>query len=359
MRRDPLEEWMVYGEFGSGLSRVELGKNIDQAMKDLALLEEFLENPSSKESLYNYVPRGIPSIVAPQLSVSQLSWIKELYIRVIQRGGSGTRYVQERLLGLLALAKSPSTIPFWVDIFDIQAPPRDSYKKQRWMIAAAALAYLAIRNDERIAIDALLQLSQHDKFDIRTQAVHYLGEAYLYPERPLPEEIKVELNRIAVQDPAFGPRFEARSILRTYDFPVPLDYPDCSYTLKVKFRYAKRISRTIEILSRQTLEDLHIAIQNSLNWDNDHLYSFFLYGEAWGEGDRFSSPFEDMGPYTTEAVIGELGLVKKHKFMYLFDYGDQHEFEVEVVDIQPQAGPGKYPRLIDSRGESPEQYPEW
>ena len=359
MRRDPLEEWMIYGEFEAGLSRIELGKNIDQAMKDLARLEEFLDIPSSKESLYNYVPRGIPSIVAPQLSVSQLSWIKELYIRVVQRGGSGTQYVQERLLELLAQAKNPSTIAFWIELFDIQNPIRDSFKKQRWTLATAALAYLAIQNDKRAAIDALLQLSKHNKPEIRTLAVHYLGEAYLYPEQPPPEEIKVELNRIAVQDPAFGPRFEARSILRAYDLPIPFDHPDSSYTLKVKFRYAKRIYRVFEILSRQTLEDLHLAIQSALNWDNDHLYSFFMYGEAWGEGDRFSSPFEEMGPYTTEAVIGELGLVKKHKFMYLFDYGDQHEFEVEVVDIHPQAKPGKYPSMIDSRGESPEQYPEW
>ena len=359
MRRDPLEEWMIFGESGAGLSRIDQDENIAQAMKDLARLEAFLDGPSSKESLYNYVPRGNPSIVAQQLSPSQLSWIQELYIRIVQRGGSGNRYLQERLLEILALAKDPSTIPFWTEVFDIHTPKRDGFKKQRWTLAAAALAYLAIKQDDEAAIKALLQLSLHAQPEIRTRAVHYLGEGYLYPDRPLPEQVQVALNEIAVRDTDFGPRFEARSILSEYDLRIPMDYPEGSYTFKVKFRYAIRIYRTFEILSRQTLEDLHLAIQQSLDWDNDHLYSFFMFGEAWGEGNRISSPYEDEGPFTTEAIIGELGLVKRHKFLYLFDYGDQHEFEVEVIDIQSQAMPGKYPRLIDSRGESPDQYPDW
>ena len=46
----------------------------------------------------------------------------------------------------------------------------------------------------------------------------------------------------------------------------------------------------------------------------------------------------------------------KHKFLYFFDYGDSHEFEVEVVGIHPQAGPGDYPRVVDQQGKAPPQY---
>ncbi len=67
---------------------------------------------------------------------------------------------------------------------------------------------------------------------------------------------------------------------------------------------------------------------------------------------------EDGRLFTSEAVIGELGLVRKHKFIYYFDYGDRHEFEVEVIDIRPQAEPGQYPRVVDSKGEAPPQY-DW
>ena len=43
---------------------------------------------------------------------------------------------------------------------------------------------------------------------------------------------------------------------------------------------------------------------------------------------------------------------------YYFDYGDRNEFEVEVIDIRPQAEPGQYPRVVDSKGEAPPQY-DW
>ena len=57
-------------------------------------------------------------------------------------------------------------------------------------------------------------------------------------------------------------------------------------------------------------------------------------------------------------MLGELGLVRRHKFLYLFDYGDSHLFEIDVVDIQGKALPKvHYPRVTDGRGEAPPQYP--
>src|SRR5439155_22488760 len=125
----------------------------------------------------------------------------------------------------------------------------------------------------------------------------------------------------------------------------------------VKSIRAKRIYRTIELLSEQTLDDLHFAIQRAIHWDADHLYSFFMNGQKHDDRYAFACPYEeDNPPWTNEAIIGELGLVKKHKFLYYFDYGDSHEFEVEVVDIHPKATSGKYPRVADSQGDAPAQY---
>jgi hypothetical protein len=166
-----------------------------------------------------------------------------------------------------------------------------------------------------------------------------------------------------------------------------------SYTFKVKPRGTTGISRTIEVLSQQSLDDLHLAIQDAFDWDNDHLYSFYLttganrddyeIACAMAEGDWSGSPFLQIGalgdgpepagsangdeddeagggPLTTaDAVIGALGLGLKHKFIYLFDYGDQNEFEIQVVSIQPHAAPGDYPRIVASEGKAPAQYAVW
>ena len=66
----------------------------------------------------------------------------------------------------------------------------------------------------------------------------------------------------------------------------------------------------------------------------------------------------DAGRLTAAAVSGQLGLVHKHKFLYYFDYGACNEFEVETIDIRPQAEPGAYPRVVDGKGEAPPQY-DW
>ena len=129
------------------------------------------------------------------------------------------------------------------------------------------------------------------------------------------------------------------------------------YAFKVEFRWAKRIYRTIELRSEQTLDDLHHAIQRAIHWDADHLYSFFVGGVARDGRYRISCPYEEHSPpWTDEAVVGELGLMQGHKFLYYFDYGDCHEFEVQVVDVRPQAKAGEYPRVVDAKGDAPPQY---
>ena len=82
-----------------------------------------------------------------------------------------------------------------------------------------------------------------------------------------------------------------------------------------------------------------------------------MNGRRFDNWYAFACPYEeDRPPWTDQAVIGELGLVKGHKFLYYFDYGDSHEFEVKVVGIYPEAEPGKYPRVVKSVGEAPPQY---
>jgi hypothetical protein len=65
---------------------------------------------------------------------------------------------------------------------------------------------------------------------------------------------------------------------------------------------------------------------------------------------------DDAGWAADHLQIGMIGFVPKHTFQYLFDYGDMHEFEIDVVGIEEQAEPGDYPRVVDSKGKVPSQY---
>ncbi|MHB8127192.1 MAG: IS1096 element passenger TnpR family protein [Desulfitobacteriaceae bacterium] len=131
---------------------------------------------------------------------------------------------------------------------------------------------------------------------------------------------------------------------------------DGNYTFKVLLN--KKTWRRIVLSGKHTLEDMHMIIQEAFEFNNDHLYSFFMDGKAWSH-NSFKCTYVDQGPYVTEAIIGELGLESGDEILYLFDYGDQWEFKV-LLEHKDEGGSRVLKPVITARhGESPEQYPSW
>ena len=130
-------------------------------------------------------------------------------------------------------------------------------------------------------------------------------------------------------------------------------FVDGTYVFKVSL--AKDLWRRIEIAADHTLLDLHRAIQKAYNFDDDHLYSFFMDGRAWSY-ERFVSPYEEEGPWVDDVRIGELGLFIGQNILYLFDYGDEWHFRVELEEIRTEGRKPREPKIIEKKGEAPEQY---
>lgn len=117
--------------------------------------------------------------------------------------------------------------------------------------------------------------------------------------------------------------------------------------------------RIIEIDEESDLEDLHLVIQQSVGFDNDHMYEFFI---ANSTHSREKIRFDDENEGIWEYEIKELFPLPKHKkLFYLFDYGDSWYFRISKTRhkekiMDPKL---KYPRLIKKIGKNPEQYPEY
>ena len=135
--------------------------------------------------------------------------------------------------------------------------------------------------------------------------------------------------------------------------------PVKTFILRVNHRALPKVWRDIEIAEDQTLEDLHLMIQRAYDWGDDHLYSFFMNGKAWDRQTEIGSPWSDSSQHTHQVTIGSRGLKSRQKFLYLFDYGDNHEFDVQVVKIDPSAPKGNYPRIVAEQGKAPPQYPDY
>ncbi|WP_432409233.1 IS1096 element passenger TnpR family protein [Wukongibacter sp. M2B1] len=126
------------------------------------------------------------------------------------------------------------------------------------------------------------------------------------------------------------------------------------YTFKVSLN--RNTWAKIKMSANHTLNDLHNYIQDAFAFDNDHMYSFFMDGRAWSH-DKFTCPMDNEGPYADEVMIGEIGLYKKQRILYLFDFGDEWRFDVEVFDIEDSNIKLLRPQIAERKGEPPEQYP--
>ena len=116
---------------------------------------------------------------------------------------------------------------------------------------------------------------------------------------------------------------------------------------------------TIEIDSSSTLEDLHLAIQDAVKFDNDHLYEFYISRTERGR-DRIRFDDENEGIFNT--TLGELfPLEKGKKLFYMFDYGDSWLFKVSKQRLAPKKPRQyvKYPCVVSEDGFRPEQYPPY
>ena len=125
------------------------------------------------------------------------------------------------------------------------------------------------------------------------------------------------------------------------------------------------ILRKIEIRGDQTLEDLHLAIFDAFDREEDHLYEYQIGGKGPNDPKavRYSTPdplknFEELSKSYNNAsatTIDSLKLKIDDVFGYWFDFGDDWWHQINVGSIKSRPSTGEYPKVIERIGESPPQ----
>jgi len=136
--------------------------------------------------------------------------------------------------------------------------------------------------------------------------------------------------------------------------------PASGYGIRVRLHWRPSVWRVVELLGDQALEDLHLAIQDAFGWDNDHLYAFYLSGRQ-EPLMVLATPImgTSQSPTTDEVTLADLALRPGQRFLYVFDFGDNLHHDIEILDVFPAPAHGKFPRLVESHGAAPPQYPQW
>jgi hypothetical protein len=149
--------------------------------------------------------------------------------------------------------------------------------------------------------------------------------------------------------------------------------PQPVFIFKVALAGRKSIWRKIAVKGNQTLDDLHGVIFDAFDRYDDHLYSFFFPLKAgkitprniYHESTEYTSPHtlefggDDGQKDAAKAKFISLKLKKKQVFYYLFDFGDEWWREITGEEVDAKEEKRKYPCIIEKKGNSPPQYPDY
>ena len=124
-----------------------------------------------------------------------------------------------------------------------------------------------------------------------------------------------------------------------------------------------KVYRDFEVPSAKNLYDLAGAIVRVFGFDFDHAFGFYskLAGHVFDSPVKYEL-FSDMGESSARSVkrtrIIDAFPAIGTKMTFLFDYGDNWQFQIELIGQSRKEPRVRYPRLLKAIGEAPEQYPD-
>jgi hypothetical protein len=139
-----------------------------------------------------------------------------------------------------------------------------------------------------------------------------------------------------------------------------------THIVRVALQDEPSVYREIEIGGRKTLSDLAEAIVHAFDFEFDHAFGF--YSKLTGQDVMRSQPkyelFADMGEQTDAKSVRKTRVADAfpdvgHTMLFMFDYGDDWRFVVQVIGVGQKAAKARYPKVLRKVGRAPEQYGSW
>lgn len=128
--------------------------------------------------------------------------------------------------------------------------------------------------------------------------------------------------------------------------------------------YAEKVIIKVELKETQTLDDLYYAIISQVfKWDDlCHLYSFCFDNKAYSDNyemvyaydiqDKFSE--KNWNPSSTP--LNKLNLKTRQRFLFVYDFGDDHRFDIIVKKFGEYQEGISYPNVLEGTDNYPVQY---
>ncbi len=124
--------------------------------------------------------------------------------------------------------------------------------------------------------------------------------------------------------------------------------------------------RVLAIPERFTLCRLAGEILDAFDFDSDHCFGFYNNLKRWTKSDECYELFKDiedeqgLEPTPCKSVkktkVGKVFNEIGKKMLFLFDYGDEWHFIVELKGIESPQEDKNYPLILESVEKAPPQY---
>ncbi len=145
---------------------------------------------------------------------------------------------------------------------------------------------------------------------------------------------------------------------KNLELPVH-EFQEGMYVFRISLRswgFATRSWRRIAIPSDLTLDLMSEEILDAFDFDSDHLYSF-IFRNRLGVLMEVNHPYmDDNPPCADEFLVGDLPIQPGESMVFLYDFGDHWEFNVNLEKIDFLKSGKKRPMLLESVGKAPQQY---
>lgn len=117
------------------------------------------------------------------------------------------------------------------------------------------------------------------------------------------------------------------------------------------------VLRDIEIDETSLLKDLHVSITKSYGFEGKEMASFFKTNETWDQGDEMSLIDLGVGKDYSNESLNKLFNSENNRLLYVYDFLALWTFFIEVMEVSENDKNIKYPNLVFSQGEVPENPP--
>jgi hypothetical protein len=135
-------------------------------------------------------------------------------------------------------------------------------------------------------------------------------------------------------------------------------------TLVLRASLRPTLYRDVEVESTDTLHTLAWGITRAFGFDFDHAFGFFsrLTGRVFASPIRYEL-LADAAANGASRSVHDTSVARAfprlgRKMLFVFDYGDEWRFRVEVIGRGETAAGVAYPRVVARLGKAPEQYPD-